>query len=114
PSRPHLPLPHPLLHRPSHLLFQRATPCRAPHSFPTRRSPDLRPDVEQRITAFLADNPRDKHGRHHYSFADTGLDEGELLERTARDRKSTRLNSSHEWISYAVFCLKPKSIKHLV
>src|SRR6266536_3178280 len=22
------------------------------------------------------------------------------------DRKSTRLNSSHEWISYAVFCLK--------
>src|SRR5438105_12919746 len=23
-----------------------------------------------------------------------------------RDRKSTRLNSSHEWISYAVFCLK--------
>src|SRR5207247_10871634 len=24
----------------------------------------------------------------------------------AGDRKSTRLNSSHEWISYAVFCLK--------
>src|SRR5207247_9354242 len=23
-----------------------------------------------------------------------------------RDRKSTRLNSSHEWISYAVFCLQ--------
>src|SRR5438105_11645663 len=29
------------------------------------------------------------------------------------DRKSTRLNSSHEWISYAVFCLKKKnSVKH--
>src|SRR5207247_4693759 len=28
--------------------------------------------------------------------------------RLARDRKSTRLNSSHEWISYAVFCLKKK------
>src|SRR5215207_11219962 len=27
------------------------------------------------------------------------------------DRKSTRLNSSHEWISYAVFCLKKKKIK---
>src|SRR5438105_10349035 len=27
---------------------------------------------------------------------------------TPRDRKSTRLNSSHEWISYAVFCLKKK------
>src|SRR5207247_7550627 len=28
-----------------------------------------------------------------------------------RDRKSTRLNSSHEWISYAVFCLKKKNKK---
>src|SRR5438105_12897891 len=27
----------------------------------------------------------------------------------AIDRKSTRLNSSHEWISYAVFCLKKKT-----
>src|SRR3712207_6982493 len=28
---------------------------------------------------------------------------------TARDRKSTRLNSSHANISYAVFCLKKKN-----
>src|SRR2546422_5923934 len=28
--------------------------------------------------------------------------------RTATDRKSTRLNSSHGYISYAVFCLKKK------
>src|SRR5258708_23538702 len=28
-----------------------------------------------------------------------------------RDRKSTRLNSSHQIISYAVFCLKKKKIK---
>src|SRR5258708_15472927 len=28
--------------------------------------------------------------------------------RGARDRKSTRLNSSHQIISYAVFCLKKK------
>src|SRR5207247_4860709 len=28
--------------------------------------------------------------------------------RFALDRKSTRLNFSHEWISYAVFCLKKK------
>src|SRR2546429_6554204 len=27
----------------------------------------------------------------------------------ARDRKSTRLNSSHGYISYAVFCLKKKT-----
>src|SRR5438105_11776407 len=29
----------------------------------------------------------------------------------SEDRKSTRLNSSHEWISYAVFCLKKKNKK---
>src|SRR5437660_7091903 len=29
-----------------------------------------------------------------------------------RDRKSTRLNSSHVAISYAVFCLKKKKKKH--
>src|SRR6266536_2194774 len=31
-----------------------------------------------------------------------------------RDRKSTRLNSSHEWISYAVFCLKTKNNNNLM
>src|SRR2546421_2215937 len=31
--------------------------------------------------------------------------------RTTRDRKSTRLNSSHDQISYAVFCLKKKKKK---
>src|SRR5256885_13009520 len=31
--------------------------------------------------------------------------------RAARDRKSTRLNSSHLVISYAVFCLKKKKTK---
>src|SRR5207247_2989296 len=31
-----------------------------------------------------------------------------ILRPACEDRKSTRLNSSHEWISYAVFCLKKK------
>src|SRR5205809_6432533 len=31
--------------------------------------------------------------------------------RSASDRKSTRLNSSHGYISYAVFCLKKKKKK---
>src|SRR5438105_13451585 len=31
-----------------------------------------------------------------------------IAARADGDRKSTRLNSSHEWISYAVFCLKKK------
>src|SRR5438105_10561440 len=32
-----------------------------------------------------------------------------LAQKARLDRKSTRLNSSHEWISYAVFCLKKKT-----
>src|SRR2546429_6819199 len=31
---------------------------------------------------------------------------------TRTDRKSTRLNSSHGYISYAVFCLKKKNTNH--
>src|SRR2546430_13720080 len=31
---------------------------------------------------------------------------------SGRDRKSTRLNSSHSQISYAVFCLKKKHTTH--
>src|SRR5439155_27140568 len=34
------------------------------------------------------------------------------LGRNPRDRKSTRLNSSHVAISYAVFCLKKKKLKY--
>src|SRR5437764_3236523 len=34
---------------------------------------------------------------------------GRMLERLVLDRKSTRLNSSHRCISYAVFCLKKKN-----
>src|SRR5437867_5511636 len=36
-------------------------------------------------------------------------DWGEAVERHLVDRKSTRLNSSHRTISYAVFCLKKKN-----
>src|SRR2546421_8749271 len=45
-----------------------------------------------------------------------GLEEGKEFSPDAgsvadlRDRKSTRLNSSHDQISYAVFCLKKKKI----
>src|SRR5689334_24634174 len=35
----------------------------------------------------------------------------DLLQRITKDRKSTRLNSSHSSISYAVFCLKKKKKK---
>src|SRR2546422_6924162 len=36
----------------------------------------------------------------------------ENLKTAMTDRKSTRLNSSHGYISYAVFCLKKKKKKH--
>src|SRR2546422_7865412 len=36
----------------------------------------------------------------------------EIIARAVVDRKSTRLNSSHGYISYAVFCLKKKKTKH--
>src|SRR2546429_5628704 len=48
------------------------------------------------------------------ALAASGVDnvyvEIDNLEVGERDRKSTRLNSSHGYISYAVFCLKKKKI----
>src|SRR2546429_878149 len=43
------------------------------------------------------------------AFGDDGAEPRALVE---RDRKSTRLNSSHGYISYAVFCLKKKKNKN--
>jgi len=45
---------------------------------------ELGDDAEQRMRKFLADNPQDKHGKHTYTFRDTGLDEGALRERARR------------------------------
>src|SRR2546422_5710043 len=43
----------------------------------------------------------------------SALDDSERASSTSggRDRKSTRLNSSHGYISYAVFCLKKKKTR---
>src|SRR5690606_41146003 len=42
-----------------------------------------------------------------------GLKKGNYIGKQPQDRKSTRLNSSHVKISYAVFCLKKKTRKHI-
>src|SRR5690625_6650205 len=57
----------------------------------------------------LEDPLRGEHDteREHHDAADAPDDL-----RGARDRKSTRLNSSHVAISYAVFCLKKKKTNH--
>src|SRR5690606_39580632 len=85
------------------------------HSFPTRRSSDLvraDGDDEQgktvRIGPFVAvlcvrgggSTPFGGHELYFRSLAAFGR---------PLDRKSTRLNSSHVKISYAVFCLKKKT-----
>src|SRR2546422_1794054 len=59
---------------------------------------------QERLNQYLPDNP-------HTLLADSryrGYVRVELTPRRWRDRKSTRLNSSHGYISYAVFCLKKK------
>src|SRR5258708_14871923 len=55
--------------------------------------------------------PRDRRPRHPHG--QQGAPEGgshAARGRQGPDRKSTRLNSSHQIISYAVFCLKKKKI----
>src|SRR5437762_11331752 len=92
--------------------------------FPTRRSSDLAvaevpldgadlsklrfvgtgastcpPEIERRfLSAWGGDAIRQVYGMTEYS--------GAITQVPHEDRKSTRLNSSHRCISYAVFCLK--------
>src|SRR5207253_9347949 len=80
---------------------------------------------------FVADRPGIVSGRNHKGVAGLQLtfraiaaddfqppldhvsDVPNLAAIGLRDRKSTRLNSSHVAISYAVFCLKKKNKRHL-
>src|SRR5690606_41054449 len=94
------------------------------HALPTRRSSDLSarmrpalgatvrssaattvdlPDPDGPVSAIRVPGVRSRSTPRTASSAAPG-------QRTARDRKSTRLNSSHVKISYAVFCLKEKSV----
>src|SRR2546429_4420453 len=67
-------------------------------------------DVKDQVLEFLA--VRQLRQRQPKTEAPGNEDD-----RAARDRKSTRLNSSHGYISYAVFCLKKKKhrqpVRHL-
>src|SRR2546427_5310198 len=65
-----------------------------------RRRADRRPLVLQPRGRAAGGRARGHHGRGRR------LPGGPAA--AARDRKSTRLNSSHSQISYAVFCLKKK------
>src|SRR5438445_7536137 len=89
------------------------------HSFPTRRSSDLAGTGHGASQAAeLQVLIEHEAGRHDREFDEARLlvqlrPQSErawrVLWRTPGDRKSTRLNSSHANISYAVFCLKKKN-----
>src|SRR5438309_12114883 len=69
--------------------------------FPTRRSSDLAALAHGSVLSTGCVGNR--------VYTDVPEDELYFVLRGAEDRKSTRLNSSHSSISYAVFCLKKKN-----
>src|SRR3712207_8700527 len=75
--------------------------ARARQPATTRRSADE--EVGTRTAHSVGSRPRKPAARARRL--------GRVFQRPAADRKSTRLNSSHANISYAVFCLKKKKTK---
>src|SRR5699024_12551147 len=85
------------------------------HSFPTRRSSDL--NVYMHKCESCGYTQQLDYEKNIECLDESGID---IIAKTVRDgtyrfvcqkckdRKSTRLNSSHVSISYAVFCLKKK------
>src|SRR5438034_8355295 len=74
------------------------------------RSHEIRPGVVYdsggvRVTAFVVE-----HGtwREAYGYRIDAPGRSVVISGDTKDRQSTRLNSSHTVISYAVFCLKKK------
>src|SRR2546430_6458261 len=64
--------------------------------------------VEQQVRRFQERAPLGQLLDRIAAVAQDPLVAEQLAERSTLDRKSTRLNSSHSQISYAVFCLKKK------
>src|SRR5690606_41932194 len=56
-----------------------------------------------------ADRGSELGDSRHQTVAGPGAEVGADVQPRGEDRKSTRLNSSHVKISYAVFCLKKKN-----
>src|SRR5207244_11740495 len=94
------------------------------HSFPTRRSSDLRALESARVgfawilpsrysryrvcAKFIGEKPAGYQPAARCSQNSSQRPLSWEQRRAIIDRKSTRLNSSHQIISYAVFCLKKK------
>src|SRR5207244_10332457 len=108
---------HPDTHCSSHHTpssYHPRTPSHPP-PFPTRRSSDLLRESSENGARICSEplRPTLENGDRICSGPPPAEHEcktplsGRLI-LTDRDRKSTRLNSSHQIISYAVFCLKKK------
>src|SRR5687768_18295321 len=69
---------------------------------------DRRGALVERVDLGVADVLLDRVVLREAGAAEDLQRAGEQLVGLLRDRKSTRLNSSHGYISYAVFCLKKK------
>src|SRR5690606_41666466 len=108
PATPHTP-PRPTParppERPAPSLHDALPICRRIHVDPITipwREPDIRKGE-------LDDLRTGRGGVAHVGSSDSGVEHLDRHEEPVRvDRKSTRLNSSHVKISYAVFCLKEK------
>src|SRR5699024_11278063 len=91
------------------------------HSFPTRRSSDLTnlTILTMSLPPFILHEIVLKSAYRLYKIYEyllrhiSTLQYGLVPFQKQTDRKSTRLNSSHVSISYAVFCLKKKTHKNL-
>src|SRR5690606_41675220 len=81
-------------------IFYSYRPRRNLHSFPTRRSSDLY-QLHHHHQNSMQQQQKQPQANGTESKASS----------VASDRKSTRLNSSHVKISYAVFCLKKKRVR---
>src|SRR5207244_6087327 len=93
-------------------------------AFPTRRSSDLLDDSELAAlfglvilrlctsVCIAADQQRQRPDNAYLGVSQSGR--CRCWSAAMQDRKSTRLNSSHQIISYAVFCLQKKKIKYRI
>src|SRR2546421_3068485 len=80
--------------------------------FRSEKAQELGPDVEDSDGAApdAVEGARDLGPEADEPPTPSGA--ADSIDPAEEDRKSTRLNSSHDQISYAVFCLKKKQNKH--